>query len=58
MFHWETMEMVFRVPGKGRPRMMKVEGCKRLLDGFAAVLKKYPDAEFISFNGYQYKTKA
>ena len=52
------MEMVFRVPGKGRPRMMKVEGCKRLLDGFAAVLKKYPDAEFVSFDGHLYKTKA
>jgi len=53
-----VMEMVFRVPGKGRPRMMKVEGCKRLLDGFAAVLKKYPDAEFVSFDGHLYKTKA
>jgi len=52
------MEMVFKVPGKSRPRVMKVEGCKRLLDGFSAVLKKYPDAEFVSFNGYQYKTKA
>lgn len=54
----EVMEMVFTIPGKHRPRMMKVEGCKRLLDGFAAVLKKYPDAEFISFNGHLYKTQA
>ncbi len=52
------MEMVFRIPGKNRPRIMRVEGCKRLLDGFSAVLNKYPNAEFISFNGYQYKTKA
>ena len=54
----EVMEMVFRIPGKGRPRVMKVEGCKRPLDGFSAVLKKYPNAEFISFNGHLYKTKA
>ena len=53
-----VMKMVFRVPGKGRPRMMKVEGCKRLLDGFVAVLKKYPDAEFVSFDGHLYKTQA
>lgn len=53
----DVMEMVFRVPGKERPRVMKVEGCKRLLDGFSAVLKKYPDAEFISFNGHKYLTK-
>ena len=52
------MEMIFLVPGKHRPRMMRVEGCKRLLDGFAAVLKKYPDAEFVSFNGHPIKTKA
>lgn len=50
--------MVFKIPGKSRPRMMKIEGCKRLLDGFAAVLKKYPDAEFVSFNGHKYLTKA
>lgn len=54
----EVMEMVFRIPGKGRPRVMKVEGCKRLLDGFSAVLDKYPDAEFVSFNGHPIKTKA
>ena len=53
----EMMEMVFCIPGKGRPRVMKVEGCKRPLDGFSAVLKKYPDAEFISFNGHKYLTK-
>ena len=52
------MEMVFTIPGKHRPRMMKVEGCKRLLDGFAGVLKKYPDAEFISFDGILIKSKA
>ncbi len=54
----EVMEMVFRVPGKNRPRVMKVEGCRRLLDGFSAVLDKYPDAEFVSFNGHPIKTKA
>ena len=54
----EIMEMVFRIPGKGRPRVMKVEDCKRLLDGFSAVLKKYPDAEFILFDGHKYLTKA
>ena len=53
----KVMEMVFRVPGKNRPRVMKVEGCKRPLDGFTAVLKQHPDAEFISFDGYLYKTK-
>lgn len=52
------MKMVFKIPGKTRPRMMKVEGCKRILDGFIGVLKKYPDAEFVSFNGYKYSTKA
>ena len=57
-FYWDTMVMVFKIPDKGRPRVMKVTGCKRLLDGFSAVLEKYPDAEFISFNGYQYKTNA
>jgi hypothetical protein len=51
------MEMVFRIPGKTRPRVMKVTNCKRPLDGFSAVLEKYPDAEFISFNGYKYLTK-
>ncbi len=54
----EVMEMVFRVPGKNRSRVMRVEGCQRPIDGFSAVLNKYPDAEFVSFNGYQYKTKA
>lgn len=54
----EVMKMVFKIPGKKRPRMMKVEGCKRILDGFIGVLKKYPDAEFVSFNGYKYLTKA
>lgn len=58
VFYWPTMEMVFMVPGKSRPRYMKVENCKRLLDGFVAVLNKYPNAEFVSFNGYKYKTKA
>lgn len=57
-FYWETMEMRFLIPGKKLPRVMKVDGCKRLLDGFAAVLAKYPDAQFLSFNGYQYKNKA
>ena len=54
----EVMEMVFRVPGKGRPRVMKVEGCRRPLDGFIGVLKKYPNAEFVSFNGHLIKAKA
>ncbi len=53
----EIMEMVFRVPGKNRPRIMRVAGCRRLLDGFSAVLNKYPDAEFVSFNGHKYITK-
>ena len=56
-FYWETMEMRFIIQGKKLPRVMKVDGCKRLLDGFAAVLKKYPDAEFVSFNGHKYLTK-
>jgi hypothetical protein len=53
-----VMEMVFKIPGKGRPRVMKVEGCTKLLDGFSGVLKKYPNAEFVSFDGHLYKTKA
>lgn len=49
--------MVFKLPGKERNRYMKIKGCKRLLDGFAGVLKKYPDAEFVSFNGYKVTKK-
>lgn len=52
------MTMVFRLPGKERSRVMKISGCKRLLDGFIGVLKKHPDAQFVSFNGYQVKNKA
>ena len=58
MFHWQEMTMVFRLPGKERSRVMKISGCKRLLDGFIGVLKKHPDAQFVSFNGYQVKKKA
>ncbi len=54
----KVMEMVFRVPGKNRPRIMRVEGCQRPLDGFSAILNKYPNAEFVSFDGHLYKTKA
>lgn len=57
-FFWPEMTMVFRVPGKERNRVMKVTGCKRLLDGFTGVLKKYPDAEIVSFNGHKVMKKA
>ena len=58
MFYWNEMTMVFRLPGKERSRVMKISGCKRLLDGFIGVLKKFPDAQFVSFNGYPIKQKA
>ena len=58
MFYWQEMTMVFRLPGKEKSRVMKISGCKRLLDGFIGVLKKHPDAQFVSFNGYQVKKKA
>ena len=57
MFYWPEMTMVFKIPGKERNRVMKVGGCRRLLDGFIGVLKKYPDAQFVSFNGYPVKQK-
>ena len=57
-FFWPEMTMVFKLPGKERNRVMKISGCKRLLDGFIGVLKKHPDAQFVSFNGYQVKKMA
>ena len=57
-FIGKKMTMVFKLPGKERSRVMKISGCKRLLDGFIGVLKKHPDAQFVSFNGYQVKNKA
>lgn len=57
-FFWPEMTMVFKLPGKERNRVMKISGCKRLLDGFSGVMRKYPDAQFVSFNGYQVKKKA
>ena len=51
------MEIRFILPGKKLPRVMKVENCKAYVDGFRAVLKKYPDAEFVSFNGHAIRQK-
>lgn len=51
------MEIRFILPGKKLPRVMKVENCRAYVDGFRAVLKKYPDAEFVSFNGHAIRQK-
>ena len=52
------MMMRFKLPGKTRVRFEQVDGCKRPLDGFTKIWKKYPDAEIVSFDGHEIKTKA
>ena len=52
------MDMRFRVPGKNLPRFERVDGCRRLVDGFSKIWEKYPGAEIVSFDGHEVKTKA
>lgn len=52
-----TIEIRFKIASKKLPRVMKVENCRAYVDAFRAVLKKYPDAEFLSFNGIPIRSK-
>lgn len=53
------MDMVirFKIANKNLPRVMTVKNCRALVDGFREVLKKFPDAQFISFNGIPIRQK-
>lgn len=53
----KIMEIQFTLPGKHRPRVMKVP-YNAPIDAFRQVTAKYPGAEFISFDGHPIRKKA
>ena len=54
----KTLKVQFTLPGKSRPRFMEVTYTGGMVNGFRKVLQKYPEAEFVSFNGFPIRKKA